>query len=275
MMRFYIYFKRFLLSIGRYLFMDLLSFAEITTQILLFICIINWYNLYQTCKSLNFNIDKDILSTDLSLFSSFEEIAIKFEYYQELQGFTIFSLTIQIVRYVYFSRKMSRLQDVFRTGKLDLIFFIAIFSIILTAFSLMAYFNFGVMLSGFNTIQNSVGSCVILIMGNVYLQDLQKASAILGPLFYFSFMVFMSLILSNMFIAILDGHYYDNNKEEFELNSINQERYSFFGWLNIILKEECVKINDERKNVIILITMLNLKNFISGKNQTLKIRGKS
>lgn len=59
----------------------------------------------------------------------------------------------------------------------------------------------------------------------------------------------MALILLQMFIAILDGHYIDlemSSNEPFE----REDNFGFFHWMNLILKEESVKTLAKLNEVI-------------------------
>ena len=84
---------------------------------------------------------------------------------------------------------MSRLLDVFSKAKFDLLFFMSLFVIIFIAFTLMGYFTFGVEISDFNTFPKSIVKCLIILIGNVNLQELLDSDVIMGPIFYFTFMV--------------------------------------------------------------------------------------
>ena len=58
----------------------------------------------------------------------------------------------------------------------------------------------------------------------------------------------MNLILIQMFIAILDGHYIDYENE----NGTNcKDKMDFLAWFLILLREECGKIHMEVKNVVL------------------------
>ena len=52
-----------------------------------------------------------------------------------------------------------------------------------------------------------------------------------------------------MFIAILDGHYIDYEKDDNFSYSQRKERMDFLAWLLINFKEECEKVYIEIKKV--------------------------
>ena len=55
----------------------------------------------------------------------------------------------------------------------------------------------------------------------------------------------MNLILLRMFLAILDGHYNDYDTEVEK----DAEKYGFFAWIVMILREESEKIYQHLKKV--------------------------
>lgn len=169
--------------------MSLLNFIEIISQFLIFISIVCWLQFITNKDLQQFDIKKDINTSNVDFFYLFEKAAQDMIFYRRLQALTIFFLILQTIKYFYFSKKMAKLLDVFHSAKIDVLFFMGIFAIILIAFSIMAFFIFGVSISGFNTFDKSLLSCCILLIGEVNLNELIQADSILGPLFYFSFMV--------------------------------------------------------------------------------------
>lgn len=170
--------------------MSLLNFVEIISQFLIFISIVCWLQLITNKDLQNFDIRKDIDSSDTKFFYIFEKVAQDMIFYRRLQSLTIFFLILQTIKYFYFSKKMAKLLDVFHGAKIDALFFMGIFAIILVAFSILAFFIFGVSINDFSTFDSSLLTCCILLIGEVNLSELVKADAVLGPLFYFSFMVY-------------------------------------------------------------------------------------
>ena len=191
LIRLLIYFKRFLFSLKRHFLASLLNGIEVSTQILIFICLIKWIQLVFNPDFEGFNVEDAINSNDTSIFSKFETQAKNFDSYRTAQGFTICSMIFQTMKYFYYSKRMAKLLDVFNNSKFDFLFFITVFFIFLIAFSLIGYFSFGVDLEEFNSFGKSLLNCVILLIGKVDLNELINSNYIIGSLFYFSFMVIL------------------------------------------------------------------------------------
>lgn len=188
-MRLVLYTQRFILSVRRYLLHSILNFIEVLTQILIFITIVLWLSLISNSNLKDFDVNKALNKTDISIFHTLEVQSIDFNFYRQIQGFTILSLVMQTLKYLYFSKRMSKLLDVFHYALFDFIFSLAIFFIILIAFSVMAFFSFGVQLDEFNTFPKSLLNCCILLIGAVDLGKLLEVDVVMGTIFYFSFMV--------------------------------------------------------------------------------------
>lgn len=208
------YFKRFIISVQRYLFKNFLNFVVLSSLILIFITIVTWLQIITTDLDGRYDIAKISDSKDPSLFNVFEYQAGRFDFYRQIQSFTLCSLILQTMKYFYFSKRISQLLDTFSNAKLDFFFYIFMFSIFLVAFSAMAYFAFGMPLVEFSTFTKSIPKCLTLLIGKVDLQDLVTADPFIGPIFYFSFCVIFFFLFLQKFcfftIFFLDCHEFNS-----------------------------------------------------------------
>ena len=188
-MRLLFYLQRYLLSVKRHILSSLHNCIEMSSQILISICLILWLTLVFNPDFQDFKVAEHLDAFNPSLFYQMEIQAKNFDLYRKIQAFTIFSLVLQTLKYFYFSKRMSGLLDVFYHAKLDFLFFLCMFAIVLIGFSLMAYFTFGVQVEKFNTFPKAILNCLILLIGSVNLKDLVNSDSVMGPIFYFSFMV--------------------------------------------------------------------------------------
>lgn len=194
------YFKRFIVSLQRYLFKNFLNIVVLSSLILIFITIVTWLQIITADPDGRYDIAKISNFKDPSMFHVFETQAGRFDFYRKIQAFTLFSLLLQTKKYFYFSKRISQLLDTFSNAKLDFFFYIFMFSIILVAFSAMAYFSFGMPMNDFSTFTKSITKCLILLIGKVDLQDLVHADSLIGPIFYFSFcVIFFFFFFYNFF----------------------------------------------------------------------------
>lgn len=187
--RIFSYFKRFFISLQKYLIKDFFNLVVLSSLILLFITIVTWLQIITADGDGKYDIEKVINSTDQSLFYYFEIQAARFDFYRQIQSFTIFSLFLQTLKYLYFSKRASLVLDTFSHAKSDLFFYIFMFSIILLAFSAMGFIAFGIPRGGFSVFSKAITNCLIILVGKIDLHDLLEANSFMGPFFYFSFCV--------------------------------------------------------------------------------------
>ena len=189
MIRLFSFAKRLFLSIKKYFFQNFLNSVVFCSQILIFISWVSWISINTADPDNNYEISKIRNLEDPSLFYIMETQAAKFDFYVKIQALTVFSLIIQTLKYFYFAKGISNLLNIFNNSKFDMLFYIFMFAIVLTAFSAMAFFSFGMMIDDFNTFPKALITCLFLLIGEFDLEELVAADAFLGPVFYFSYNV--------------------------------------------------------------------------------------
>ena len=189
LIRLFSFIERFIVSLKRYLFNRILNIIEFGTQILILICYIYWIDINNVSNPQQYEISKIINSSDKTLFGQMENQANKFEKYRQIQSFAICGLLLETLKYFYFSKSMSKLLDIFNHSKFDYIFYALMFSIALIAFSVLAFFSFGVILEDYSTFQKSLITCFLLLLGDIDLEQMIYANPVIGPIFYFAFNV--------------------------------------------------------------------------------------
>jgi len=188
-MRIFCYVKRFFFSIKRYLFHSIMNFVELVAQIMVFVAIVTWLKINTVANKDSYEFSKIQNSTDMDFFYNMEIQSQNFQFYRQTQALTIFLLILQNLKYVYFSKRLSKFLDIISNAQLDYIFYVFMFSIVIIAYSVMAYFTFGVVLNSFSSFPKSLLNCLMLLIGNVDFQPLMDADSTMGLIFYFSFNV--------------------------------------------------------------------------------------
>ena len=198
------YMKRFLISIKRYLLHSLLNFMVFSTLFMMFISLISWLQINFAMKSDDYEISKIINSQDQSLFYSMELQASRIEFYREIQALTVFSLVLQTLKYLYFSKGISKLLDVYSKAKMEFLFYVIMFSIVLCAFVITSFITFGPLVDDFNTFTKALTQTFLILIGIVDLEELLVIDPIIGPIYYFSFNVnsFINLLHIKSFILV-------------------------------------------------------------------------
>lgn len=127
--------------------------------------------------------------------------------YRQIVAFNCLIVFIRLLQFYKFSKRLSLLTDILDSATLDLIFYMLMFSIVLFAYMLMGYLLLGHTLSSFKTLQEALISCYLMLIGQYVSTEIYEADEIFGTLFLISFIVVFSLILLNMFIAIIGSHF--------------------------------------------------------------------
>ena len=188
-MRLWMYLKRFFLSIKSFLQSSFANLLDTATQITVLLAIIVWLDIVNNETRKNFEISEHLDAKNKILFYAFEKLAEDFSLYAKIQSLAIFFIILQIYRFLYFSPQMAKLLDVLDNAKMDIIFFVMMFSIVLLAFALLGFFIFGTEVGEFENFITSLLTCLIMIIGIMDLENLLNVDPQMGSLFYFAFMV--------------------------------------------------------------------------------------
>jgi hypothetical protein len=137
-------------------------------------------------------------------FSDIDQILIS---YKQIVAFNCLIIFIRLLQFYKFSKKLSLLTDILDSATLDLIFYMLMFAIVLFAYMLMGYLLLGHTLRNFSTLQESLISCYLMLIGEYNSSDIYTADPVFGTMFLVSLVIVFSLILLNMFIAIIGSHF--------------------------------------------------------------------
>lgn len=93
------------------------------------------------------------------------------------------------------------------SAKLDILFFIGMFYIVLISFAISGHLLFGKVLTIFNDIGKSILTCITILSSEFPYDAVTSVEPVYGPIYYILYSCMMILIMLQVFIAILDGHY--------------------------------------------------------------------
>ena len=157
----------------------------------------------------------ETLSTDYLVFWSEAEIY--------LLSVVIFVITVKILRFIRFNHHISKIVKTIKDSAKGLASFFVVFFCVLMAFTQLGYLIFGSVLPPYSSFFNAMRAILqMLLGGNMYFFELQSANRILGPTFVFFYMVSMTMIMLNMFLAIINEAYMDQEYDEDEEVKVNE-----------------------------------------------------
>ncbi|RHY30105.1 hypothetical protein DYB32_004605 [Aphanomyces invadans] len=112
-----------------------------------------------------------------------------------------------VFKYLRLNTRLNMLWTTLRLAAKDLIAFVVIFVFIFFGYAVMGFLLFGTHVREYRSLTGSLASCFQMLLGAFDFTTLSEANPVMSGLFFFSFMIFVFLIVVNMFIAILSEYY--------------------------------------------------------------------
>lgn len=133
--------------------------------------------------------------------------------YRSLAAVDCLVIYIRMLKNFRFSSQLSVLTDVLGSASLDIIFFAAMFTMLLGSYALMAYTLLGHKANDFSELSQAFLSTYFLLLGDFRVYQILGADNPVGGIFLITFFLFFHLFLINMFIAIIVAHFYQVTEE--------------------------------------------------------------
>lgn len=108
---------------------------------------------------------------------------------------------------VVFSPRMGMIAQVVGKALFPLLFFIVMFLFVLMGFAQAGAIAFGADVVGYDTIAQSIFTVLLSVLGQRDFDALRHSNRLVGPLYFFTFIVIVLFIAMSMFLAIVDSSY--------------------------------------------------------------------
>ena len=157
-------------------------------------------------------------------------------------GWLVFLSAVKCIRLLRFNKRMSLLAQTLRHAAKPLMMFGIMFSLVFFAYAQFFYFIYVMELTNFSHIIYAVETCMQMLIGKFNFNLMQGASPVLGPLFFFCYVVTVYYILINMFLTILNEsfasvrHNLDLQSNEYEMVDFIVHRFLQWTGLGNIMK---------------------------------------
>lgn len=123
-------------------------------------------------------------------------------------SFLIFIVTLKFLLLIRFNRHVCQMMGTLSRAAVPLASFLLTFVCAVLAYTQMAFLLFGSTLDPYSSFFRSLRAVLeMLLGGEMFFFQLKSSERILGPLFVFVYMFTMTMIVLNMFIAILNESY--------------------------------------------------------------------
>ena len=136
-------------------------------------------------------------------FVSFSRVASSNEVFMYMVALVVFTSSIKGIKLPRFNCRVTILAQTLRGSAGPLAAFSVVFIVFLLAYSLFPFAVFGKDLPDFYNFVSTCETVMGVLLGSFDFLALTEVAPVLGPLFFFSFMVFGTFILMNMFLTIV------------------------------------------------------------------------
>ncbi|XP_069125477.1 polycystin-1-like protein 2 [Argopecten irradians] len=185
-------------------------------------------------------------------FYNFEKVAMWDEVFGYVMAFTIFASIIKLIHMFRFNRKMSMIAGTLKNSTSDISAFSVVFLVFLSGFAIWGYIMFGPNMASYKSMIQSIETLLAFSLGEYDYLALVNVNRIFGPLFFFSFFLFVNFILLNVFVTILNESITavrkDVSKQSNEFEIVNFAWTRFKGWIGIDLDR--ILLDVQRKYMI-------------------------
>lgn len=136
-------------------------------------------------------------------FVSFSRVASWNEVFMYMVALVVFTSSIKGIKLLRFNRRITILAQTLRGSAGPLAAFSVVFLVFFLSYSLFAFAVFSKDLPEFYNFISTCETVMGILLGAFDYLAISEAAPVLGPLFFFSFMVFGTFILMNMFLTIV------------------------------------------------------------------------
>ncbi|XP_022801665.1 polycystin-2-like [Stylophora pistillata] len=125
-----------------------------------------------------------------------------------LLAFVIFIVTMKFLRLIRFNRHICQMIATIQRSVNHLFSFFVVFVAIILAYTQLGLLVFGAAVPAYSSFFQAMRAvCQMILGGESHFHELKATSRFVGPLFVFCYMLSMSMIMLNMFLAILNDSY--------------------------------------------------------------------
>lgn len=120
----------------------------------------------------------------------------------------VFIVTVKFLRIIRFNRHVCQMVSSLKLSSPHITSYSAVFFVNILSFTMLGVLVFGNDLESYHTFIEALVTLIQKFLGgDLFFYEIQSSNRILGPLFVFGYMLSMTFILINMFVAILNESY--------------------------------------------------------------------
>lgn len=119
----------------------------------------------------------------------------------------VFFVSIKFVKLLRFNRRMSILAETLKDAWYPLGMFSIVMGIVLFSTFTFATIVFGRQMYGYRNLLVTAATQISLLLGKFSFYEYQNTNRVIGPIFFFSYIIMVNWILLNMFLSIINDSY--------------------------------------------------------------------
>ncbi|XP_078669286.1 uncharacterized protein LOC144910271 isoform X2 [Branchiostoma floridae x Branchiostoma belcheri] len=150
---------------------------------------------------------------------SFRGMALYSDVFIGLIGALVFVATLKLLHLLRFNKRVAMLSAVINYAAKDLGLFSIILMTVLSNFTLVGMILFGTHIKEFSGFIASLERLIAMLLGDLDFASMSAASRVLGPLFFFGFILLLVFLLLNMFVSIIDSGFGEVNGDESKMDA--------------------------------------------------------
>ena len=124
-----------------------------------------------------------------------------------MASITTMVMVLKLLTYMNHSKQLSMLTKTINKARMDTLYFTLVLLLLLMGFVGMANITFGQDIKDFSTYGSSFRTCFEIMIGQFDYRKMTEASFLMSQIFFYPFNVLFVLILTNIFLAIINITY--------------------------------------------------------------------
>jgi hypothetical protein len=210
----------------------------------------------------SFNVNALFQSTDASQLSSskLQNLGFWIDVENQLVGLNAVLMFCKILKYLASHPRFNRVTRTISHSLGDILAFFLIFGVSLFGFALGGVLILGNDDFAFHQPSKSVSSLLLAVFGDFDYEAISSANRVLGPLFFFSWMLYAAIILLNMAIAIISEAFVHVLQADIELGDVD-DMWDYMHELDLVKKiKKMAGLEEKVDNIIASLHELDADN---------------
>ena len=130
------------------------------------------------------------------------------EAFSYVLGFLTFVAMVKFLSLLRFNRKIGELTSALSLATRPIINFFMFFTILFSAFAMFAFLIFGKLLLNYSTFISSMETLLAMMLMSFNFRELQEVNAVIGPIFFFAYILVLVFVVINVLVSILNESFY-------------------------------------------------------------------